>query len=126
MIERHAFPKGTWIRLHQDRGLDGAWLPRDTELQGLPCKGTGYKGWSVRFHARGALAVCFLSRDATIDGVSCMSGSFARELRGSTQVTLYPSGRLKSCRLAAPVTRDGVSLKRGARIHVTESGAVVR
>jgi hypothetical protein len=125
-IEGHAFPKGTWIRLHQDRGLDGAWLPRDTELQGVPCKGTGYKGWSVRFHAGGALALCYLSREATIDGVACMSGSFARELRVSTQVALHPSGRLKGCRLASSMSRDGVALKRGARIHLTATGAVVR
>lgn len=126
VIERHAFPKGTWIRLHQDRGLDGAWLPRDTELQGLPCKGTGYKGWAVRFHAGGALALCYLSREAVVDGVSCMSGSFAREFGGSTQVALHPNGRLKGCRLAAPVTRDGAALKRGARINLTETGAVMR
>lgn len=126
VIEGHAFPKGTWIRLHQDRGLDGAWLPRDTPLQGLSCKGTGYKGWSVRFHTGGALSVCFLARDAAVDGIPCMAGTFARELTGSTQVALYPNGRLKSCRLDEPVTRDGASLKRGARILLTESGTIAR
>jgi len=72
------------------------------------------------------LALCYLSREASIDGVACMSGSFARELGGSTQVALHPSGRLKGCRLAAAVTRDGVALKRGARIQLTETGAVAR
>ena len=126
VVDGHALPKGTWIRLHQDRGLDGAWLPRDTELQGLPCKGTGYKGWAVRFHAGGALALCYLSRETTIDGVACHAGWFVRELSGSSHVTLHPSGRLKSCRLAASVTRDGVSLKRGTRIQLTDRGGLVR
>jgi hypothetical protein len=92
------------------------WLPHDTVLQGLPCKGTGYKGWSVRFLAGGALASCFLTREHTIDGVPCRAGAFLTELTGSTQVTLHPSGRLRSCRLSRDVVIDEVPYSAGTRI----------
>ena len=77
---------------------DGAWLPRDVLLQGIPCKGTGYKGWAMRYHPGGRLALCYLSRETTIDGVRCRAGAFLTELSGSTQVTLHPNGRLVRCR----------------------------
>jgi hypothetical protein len=125
VIEGHALPKGTWIRLLQHRALDGAWLPRDTELQGLPCKGTGYKGWSVRFHADGKLALCFLARETTIDGIPCRAGSFRVELSGSTGVALHPNGRLSTCRLSRDVTRDGMTVRRGKHIHLTPAGALI-
>jgi hypothetical protein len=124
VIAGHALPRGTWIRLHEDRGLDGAWLPRDTELQGLPCKGTGYKGWAVRFHADGRLSLCYLSREATIDGIPCRAGKFTTELTGSTQVQLHPNGRLRACRLADAVTRRGVTLRRGVRIVLSPTGDI--
>lgn len=116
VIDGHALPRGTWIQLNPDAMLIHAWLPRDVELQGVPCKGTGYKGWSVRFHADGHLSLCFLSRDVVLDGVPCLGGSFLRELRGSTHVTLDATGRLRSCRLSRAATIDGKTYAKGARI----------
>jgi hypothetical protein len=126
VIAGHALPRGTWIWLHEDRGLNGVWLLRDTELQGLPCKGAGYKGWAVRFHADGKLSLCYLSREATIDGVPCRAGKFTTELSGSTQVQLHPNGRLRTCRLADAVTRNGATLRRGDRIVFSAAGEIVR
>lgn len=100
VLDGVALPKGTWIRLRPDASLDGAWLPHDVVLQGIPCKGTGYKGWAVRFHPGGRLALCYLSRETRIDGVVCRAGAFLTELSGSTQVTLHPDGRLAGCRRA--------------------------
>lgn len=116
IIDGHALPRGTWIQLTPEAMLFGAWLPRDLDLQGLPCKGTGYKGWAVRFHPDGRLALCFLSRDAEIDGVPCLGGSFFRELRGSTGVSLQANGRLRSCRLSRAATIDGKAYAKGARV----------
>lgn len=121
----HLLPRLTWIRLRQDATLGGAWLPRDTELQGIPCKGAGYKGWSVRFHPGGRLAVCFLSREATIDGIPCRAGAFLTELSGTTQVALHPNGRLQGCRLAGDITRGGVTIRSGRRITLSPDGALV-
>lgn len=125
VIAGHPLPRLTWIRLHPDRTLYDVWLPRDATLQGIPCKGGGYKAWSVRFHPGGRLALCYLARDATIDGVPCRAASFVTELSGSTQVGLHENGRLRSCRLSRSVTRDGLTLKRGARITLTPDGRAV-
>jgi hypothetical protein len=74
VIAGHLLPAGTWPRFTNARVLDGAWLPHDHTLQGLICKGTGYKGWAVRFHADGALALCYLAHAQVIDGVSVSKG----------------------------------------------------
>lgn len=120
----HLLLRGTWIRLTPEGTLDGAWLPRDAMLQGLPCKGTGYKGWAVRFHPDGALSLCYLSREATIDALPCRPGAFVTELSGSTQVTLHPNGRLRGCRLARAVTYRGTALRSGARVLLDSIGTL--
>ncbi len=122
VVEGHALPKGTWIQQTPEALMFAAWLPRDVELQGVLCKGTGYKGWSVRFHPDGRLASCFLAKDREIDGVPCMGGSFLREMRGSTQVSLQANGRLYSCRVAYRVTIDGRTYPKGARFARQPSG----
>jgi hypothetical protein len=76
IIAGNALPAGTWIRLAEAGVLDGAWLPRDVELHGVPCKGTGYKDWSVRFHPNGMLASCYPSRRVVIEGVPCVDAWF--------------------------------------------------
>lgn len=125
VIAGHAVPRGTWILLDPARTLRSGWLPRDTDLQGIPCKGNGYKSWHVRFRPDGRLQDCFLSREATIDGVPCKSASFLTELTGSTQVSVHPNGRLWSCRVARDVARNGITVPRGERITLTDAGAIV-
>jgi hypothetical protein len=116
VISGHPFPRNSWPRF-TDRGvLMAAWLSQDVVLQGVPCKGTGYKAWSVTFHPSGRLSSCYLSREAELDGVPCHSAWFWRELTGSTQVTLHPDGRLRSCRLSRAITLDGTSWRKGQRI----------
>lgn len=116
VIGGHALPRGTWLRLREDRSLDGVWLPHDVELQRVPCKGTGYKGWSVRFAADVRLASCYLAHDAVIDSVPCRGAAFLTELRGSSQVTLYANGRLASCRAARSFSLNGRQYRVGDRI----------
>lgn len=125
VVEGNALAKGSWIRLTPEGILDGAWLLRDAELQGLPCKGTGYKGWAVRFHPDGRLSLCYLSRAATIDSIPCKRGAFITELSGSTHVLLHHNGRLRSCRVARDVTYRGEAIGGGARIWLDVEGAMV-
>ena len=117
VIAGQRLPAGTWIRLTDRRVLDGAWLPADTELQGLRCRGTGFRGWAVRFHDSGRLALCYLAHDTVIDDIPCHGAWFWRELTGSTYVSMHESGRLKSCRLARAITLEGVRYRKGARIE---------
>jgi hypothetical protein len=125
VIAGHALPSGTWLRLLDDRTLDGAWLPADTELQGLRCKGTGYKGWAVRFFHTGQLSLCYPAIELEIDGVPCRGAGFITELTGTTQINLHTDGRLRSCRLARSIERDGMMLKSGRRITLTSEGRLV-
>jgi hypothetical protein len=120
VIAGHLLPAGTWPRFTNARMLEGAWLPHDHTLQGLTCKGTGYKGWSVRFHADGSLALCYLAHAQVIDGVPCHGAAFLRELTGSTYVALHANGRLRSCRLSRSITLDSVRISKGQRIERPE------
>jgi hypothetical protein len=96
-IEGHRLAAGTWIYFTDDGALWRAWLVRNTELGGVLCKGTGYKGWSVEFHATGKLAMCYLAREQVIDGVTCRKGSFWGEVTGGVKTYFEANGRLRSC-----------------------------
>lgn len=117
-IAGHLLPRGTWLRLTDDGTLTSAWLPTPRMLQGIPCRGEGYKSWAVNFHANGALALCYLDRAAIIDGVPCASASFLTELTGNSAVSLRDDRRLRSCRLSRDHDRDGTRHKKGTRITV--------
>ena len=117
-IAGHTFPRGTWIRLNEQGHLKSVWLPKPLVVQGLPCRGTGYKGWSVTFYPSGALSQCFLDKVTDIDGVPCASASFLRELTGNSNVFLTEAGRLHSCRLARDFERGGVRHRKGSRITI--------
>jgi hypothetical protein len=121
VLSGHRFPRASWPRF-TDRGvLVAAWLSQDVRLQGVPCKGTGYKAWAVGFHPNGRLSLCYLSEAAVIDGVPCQAAWFWRELTGTTQLQLYPDGRLRSCRLSRAVTLNGARYKKGQRFTRPES-----
>lgn len=110
------FPRGTWIRLTDDGVLKSVWLLAPMSVQGLPCRGTGFKGWSVTFHRSGRLSFCYLEVMATIDGVPCAAATFLRELSGNSGVSLGEDGRLRSCRLARDFVYGGMPHKKGSRI----------
>jgi hypothetical protein len=117
-IAGHTFARGTWIRLDEEGVLKSVWLSKPLVIQGLPCRGTGYKGWAVTFHANGALALCFLEELTTIDGVPCAAAAFLRELTGNSGVSMSDRGRLRSCRLARDFERGGTRHQKGSRITI--------
>lgn len=125
VIAGHLLPHGTWILLDRSGRLASGWLAQDTDLQGIPCRGRGYKTWHMRFHPDGHLATCFLSQETTIDGVPCRAGSFWAELWGTTQVQLHPTGHLRSCRVAREVQREGTTIASGRRITLSDAGRLV-
>lgn len=111
VIATHAFPKDSWVLFHENGSLDGAWLSRHAQLSGHTCKGTGYKAWSVRFHANGALRSCYLPESIVIDGVPCRDGTFWGEIRGGQRNTVYfhPNGRLARCQASRAFALAGKS-----------------
>jgi hypothetical protein len=115
MIAGHHFPRGTWIRWTDDGVLKSVWLLAPLTVQGLPCRGTGFKGWAVTFHRTGKLSLCYLDKEATINGVPCAAATFLREMTGNSGVSLREDGRLHSCRLARDFVYGGTPHKKGSR-----------
>jgi hypothetical protein len=97
-IAGQPLPAWSWPRFDRAGVLTHAWLSRDTELDGVPCKGAGYKRWSVAFHPSGRLKGCFPARPVTIQGHRCRAAAFGTELSGSTMIVLDPAGRFVRCR----------------------------
>jgi hypothetical protein len=120
VIAGHHFPHGTWIRLTDDGVLKSVWLLAPLTVQGLPCRGTGFKGWAVTFHRSGRLSLCYLDEMAMIDGVPCAAATFLRELTGNSGVSLREDGRLNSCRLGRDFVYGGMPHKKGSRFTLPE------
>lgn len=126
IVAGHSLPAGTWIQLTDTGQLWSVWLPADTKLAGRLCHGTGYKGWSVRFHETGALAMCYLGTETQIDGVWCQRGTFWNELRGGfeSSVGFHPSGRLRRCQASRSFEKDGVRVQKWQVVEMDEAGAI--
>jgi hypothetical protein len=107
-------PATTWVSFNADGSLHGAWLPRDVELNGHLCHGTGYKGFRVLFHPSGALKLCFLAADTEIQGVPCLHGSFWTEIRGGGKSAVHfrEGGQLLRCQASRKFTMDGIDVRR--------------
>jgi hypothetical protein len=117
----HRFDTGTWLDRNPDGRLWGAWLSTATSLDGVTCRGEGYKKWSTRFHPNGRLASCYLAADTVIAGVPCMAGSFYREVRGGGKSTLYvgPDGRPVQCQAARDTVRNGNPIRKWSVVRLS-------
>lgn len=126
-IATHRLSAGTWITIDSLRRLEAAWLEKNTVLAGHTCKGTGYKGFHVRFRpGNGSLFSCYLARDTIIAGVPCLHGSFWTEVRGGSRsvAVFHPEGSLAGCQASREFTLDGVRYPRWTRIARDTSGAI--
>ena len=114
-------PAGTWV-FPDKKGNPGVCIfPRDVEVQGHLCRGsgTGKEGFMTAFYASGKLH-WFYSRDpVVVDGVTCKDSLFEA-------VYLHPDGRLQQCKLDKAVTIEGVEYRRGFIIHFDQAGKVRR
>lgn len=113
-------PADTWVMQNAEGVVRICAFPRDTEVQGHWCRGTGGpKGVQAAFHPDGALKQFFPVRETSIDGVPCDTGL----VRG--WIELHANGRLKSCRLSRDLVRDGRTLPKGARISLDPDGQIL-
>ena len=126
IVAGHHITAGTWLYFNENRVLLGAWFERDTRLAGHVCKGTGYKGWSVRFHPNGSLQSCFLAGEETIQGVPCRKASFWGELTGGVQVTFHDNGSLESCSAARDIRIGSVAFEKRERVWLDRNGSVIK
>ena len=123
----HELPAATWLQFDEDGTLISAWLPHDSVLAGHLCKGTGYKGWSVRFRPGGALSLCYLAQVTEVDGVPCQRGTFWNEIRGGTRtsVSFHENGRLARCQAARGFERDGVAIRKWDVVRLDGEGRLL-
>lgn len=106
-------PADTWVMQDENGLVVACALPRDMEIQGVLCRGTGgAKGVQLEVYPSGALKRAFLAKDAVIQGVPCASGVV------SGIVEFYEDGRLKSCKLNDAYSYGGVDYKKGARLEL--------
>jgi len=113
-IAGHRFFAGTWLRFDETGLLFAGWLSRDTDLNGIACRGDGYKAWAVRFHPDGKLALCYLRTDTEIEGIPCLRGTFWNEIRGGTRTAVLfdRNGKLAQCQAARAFMRGGQTHKK--------------
>ena len=112
-------PAGTWV-FPDKQGNPGVCIfPRDVEVQGHLCRGSGSgkEGFMTAFYASGKLH-WFYSRDpVVVDGVSCKDSLFEA-------IYLHPDGSLQQCKLDKAVTIEGVEYRRGFIIRFNQAGKV--
>lgn len=117
---RLEIPGGTWVIQNDAGEVTVCAFARDTVVQGQACRGTGGpKGVQASFYPSGALKQFYPVRETRIDGVPCDTGL----VRG--WVELHENGRLKSGLLRADLQRDGVTIPRGTRIQLDETGRLL-
>jgi hypothetical protein len=110
---RLKIPVDTWVLQTAEGVVTTCAFPRDTEVQGILCKGTGgAKGAQVAVYPSGALKQVFLARDMRIQEVPCAADAI------SGAVEFYEDGKLKSCLLSESYTRDGAVHKKGTRLQL--------
>lgn len=116
-LPRVIVPANTWVRQNEQGAIVSCAFPRDTEVQGHWCRGTGgSKGVTTAFYADGALRLFFPPHPTRIDGVPCRPGVLGG------WIELYETGRLKSVLLDADWERDGTLYRRGTRVEFDVNG----
>lgn len=106
----------SWILLHPEKEYFSVVFPKDTTVQGYPCKGGGgSKGARTGFYKSGKLRSFFATRDVQIDDVDCKGSIFH-------SVQLHENGKLKSAKLAKDLNFKGETIKNGTIIHLDDQG----
>lgn len=118
-------PEGTVIH-KRTKDKIYCFLPHNTKIQGILCKGGNQHDWETVFYVNGKLALAWLAKPEEIQGVPCASASFWTELFGSTAaVTFHNNGKLAGCKLAKDVTIDGHSFEKGDYVRFDSKGKLI-
>ena len=101
-------------------------LPHNTKIQGLLCRGDKHRGWETVFYVNGKLALAWLAKPEDIQGVPCASASFWTELFGrNAAVSFHANGKLARCKLARDATIDGHAFKKGDHVRFDSKGKLI-
>jgi hypothetical protein len=119
-LGRFKIPADTWVFQNQDGVVTVCAFPRDTEVQGHLCRGSGGPGGvEAAFYPDGALKEYFLCHDTRIQGIPCKAGVF------NEAIWLHENGRLKFCVLSEELVRDGRTYQKGTRLQFDPQGRII-
>lgn len=119
-LGRLTIPAETWVQQNKDGVITLCAFPRDYNVQGHLCRGSGGpEGFQAAFYADGALKQFYLRRDTEIQGVPCSAGIF------NESVGLHENGRLKFCVLSEDFASDGRTYLKGTFLRFNSDGRVV-
>jgi len=128
-LSGQTLPAGTGVHFTEEGVFDWCFLPRNTEIQGYLCNGSGH-GFMTVFHPNGRLKTAYLVEDQVIQGIPCarfrfLSAFFGGFFGKAGRTTFYPDGRLRSCELSRNFTIDGHDFRRGDLVRFDENGKLV-
>ena len=119
-LGRFRIPAETWVFQNEQGVVTVCAFPRDTEVQGHLCHGSGGpKGVQAAFYPDGALKQYFLRHDTRIQGIPCKAGIF------DESIELHASGRLKACVLSEEFVSDGRTYPKGTRLRFDPDGRII-
>jgi hypothetical protein len=119
-LGRFKIPAETWVFQNEAGVVTVCSFPRDTEVQGHWCRGSGGPtGVQAAFYPDGALKEFFLPHDTRIQDVPCKAGYF------NEAIWLHENGRLKACVLSEDLVRDGRTYSKGARLRFNSDGRIM-
>lgn len=119
-LGRFKIPAETWVFQNRDGVVTVCAFPRDTEVQGFPCRGSGGpEGVQAAFYPDGALKEFFLRHDTRIQDIPCKAGLFGEP------VWLHENGRLQACVLSEDLVRDGRTYPKGTHLRFNSDGRIM-
>jgi len=119
-------PEGTEIHKRTGDKIY-CFLPHNTEIQGLLCRGDAHRGWETVLYTNGQPALVWLARTEEIQGVPCQAASFWTEvLGGGAAVTFHENGQLAECTLARTSTIHGQVFRKGDHVRFDREGGLIR
>jgi hypothetical protein len=119
-LGRFTIPADTWVFQNDDGVVTVCAFPRDTEVQGHMCQGSGGPtGVQAAFYPGGSLKEYFLRHDTRIQGIPCKGGLFNQSIK------LHENGRLKECVLSEELVRDGHTYPTNTLLHFDSAGQII-
>ena len=118
-------PPGTEIYKRTD-GEIHCFLPKDTLIQGILCRGGKHHDWMTVFYANGKLALAWLPKNQVIQGVPCRKATFWTEVfGGGAAVRFHDNGKLAQCKLDKDAMIQGHSFKKGDHVKFDREGRLI-
>lgn len=119
-LRRFTIPTGTWVFQNENGVVTVCAFPRDTEVQGHSCRGSGGpEGVQAAFYPSGSLKEYFLRHDTRIQEVPCKGGLIRQSIK------LHENGRLKECILSEELVRDGHTYPAGTPLRFDADGRII-